>query len=192
MLYASHAFILEYAEALATRLAAEEEQEAEAATASSSGLPPPPPPPPPRRTPRLLLLGDSMPMRQHALSIYGEEKLLLPNGTVGHIAKPSMSSAATSSSSTTTTAASSSRSAKEAALLNAIGEHWLYSSASAFVYSSHSGFPRTAAARALLDDRIHTCFHYTGPLFNKDQPTKRECTGPYSVAQLGERHAGGL
>ena len=64
--------------------------------------------------------------------------------------------------------------------------------ADAFAYSSHSGFPRTAACRALLSEAIHTCFHYEGPLFNKDQPTARECTGPYSVYQLGERHAAGL
>ena len=80
---------------------------------------------------------------------------------------------------------------QSSALLSAIGEHWLYGYARAFAYSSHSGFPRTAAARALRDDALHTCFHYEGPLFNS-QPTARECTGPYSVAALGERHAAGL
>jgi hypothetical protein len=61
------------------------------------------------------------------------------------------------------------------------------------VFSSHSGYPRTAAARALRDDAIHTCFHYDGPLFNSAQrSTARECSGPWSVAALGDRHAAGL
>ena len=116
------------------------------------------------------LAGDA---RAHALGAYGEERLLLPNGTIGHIAKPTLS-----------------RRRTRTRLLNAVGEHWLFGEAAAFVYSSHSGFPRTAAARArLLDDAIHTCFHYGGALFNTEQPTARECTGPYSVAHLGERHA---
>jgi hypothetical protein len=151
-LYASHEFILKYAEQLATSLA------------QRSSLTPPP-------KPRILLLGDSVAFRQYAAAVHGEERLLLPNSSVGHIAKQAPS---------------------ETALLGAIGEHWLYSHAQAFVYSSHSGFPRTAAARALRDDSIHTCFHYSGPLFNGDQPTARECTGPYTVKLLGERHAAGL
>ena len=121
----------------------------------------------PPRTARLLLLGDSQSLRAHAAEVYGE-KLLLSNASVGHVAR------------------------QQTALLSAVGEHWLYGYAHAFAYSSHSGFPRTAAARAMRDDALHTCFHYTGPLFNKDQPTARECTGPYSIPELGERHAAGL
>ena len=41
-----------------------------------------------------------------------------------------------------------------------MAEHWLYAMADEFVYSSHSGFPRTAAARAMRTDVIYTCFHY--------------------------------
>ena len=163
-LYASHAFILEYADALAGRLALAGAQ-GEAPTEPAGRRP----------RARLLLLGDSQAMRAHALAAYGAERLLLPNGTIGHIARPTHVAAADAD-----------------ALLNAVGEHWLFGEAAAFVYSSHSGFPRTAAARALRDDAIHTCFHYGGALFNTEQPTARECTGPYSVAHLGERHAAGL
>ena len=120
----------------------------------------------PPRAARLLLLGDSNALRSHAARVYGT-RLLQSNASVGHVAR------------------------QRGALLAAVGEHWLYTSSRAFAYSSHSGFPRTAAARALRDDAIHTCFHYTGPLYNA-QPTARECTGPYSVAELGERHAAGL
>ena len=120
----------------------------------------------PPRASRMLLLGDSNAMRAHAASVYGT-RLLLSNVTVGHVAR------------------------QQGALLTAVGEHWLYTSSHAFAFSSHSGFPRTAAARAVRDDAIHTCFHYTGPLLNA-QPTARECTGPYTVAALGDRHAAGL
>ena len=129
----------------------------------------------------------------------------------------------------------------------------------------HSGFPRTAAARAVAQDAIYTCFHYDGrpstargpslaagrapihrsrsppacsgrpsgglreevlplgrrreaavapsrlpkvaavaalhcllpsrPLFSEKQGVprpKRECSGPYSVFELGVKHAAGL
>ena len=126
----------------------------------------------------------------------------------------------------------------------------------------HSGFPRTAAARAVAQDAIYTCFHYEGqpsmargpslaegcapapplqkpthllraalwasekrshrldaderlrralpqvatfatlhclwlsrPLFSEKQGVprpKRECSGPYSVFELGVKHAAGL
>ena len=82
------------------------------------------------------------------------------------------------------------------ALSNAVAEHWLYGFSRAFAYSSHSGFPRTAAARAMRDDAIHTCFHYSGPLFAEQHKglkrPQRECTGPWTVAELGDRHAAGL
>ena len=44
-------------------------------------------------------------------------------------------------------------------------------------------------------DAIYTCFHYEGPLFNEKQGVprpKRECSGPYSVFELGVKHAAGL
>ena len=128
----------------------------------------------PPRVPRLLLLGDSDALRSYAAKEYGE-RIWMANASVGHIV---FSQGAAKQ--------------KERNFQSAVAEHWLYSYADAFAYSSHSGFPRTAACRALLSEAIHTCFHYEGPLFNKDQPTARECTGPYSVYQLGERHAAGL
>ena len=119
---------------------------------------------------RLLLMGDSVALRAHAAGVYADIALVAENVSVGHVAKQGGTHT----------------------LRGAVGEHWLYAGCDAFVYSSHSGFPRTAAARALRDDAVHTCFHYSGPLFNKDQPSARECTGPWSVATLGERHAAGL
>ena len=155
-LYASHAFIYEYADRLATQLAANvSAARHDAAT------------PPLVVSPRLLLLGDSGALRAHVASLHADEKLIVPTGALGHVAR------------------------QADALSNAVGEHWLFGLARAFVYSSHSGFPRTAAARALRDDAIHTCYHYSGKTLNP-QPTARECTGPYSVAELGERHAAGL
>ena len=44
-------------------------------------------------------------------------------------------------------------------------------------------------------DAIYTCFHYEGPLFSEKQGVprpKRECSGPYSVFELGVKHAAGL
>ncbi|KAL1514495.1 hypothetical protein AB1Y20_003594 [Prymnesium parvum] len=119
---------------------------------------------------RILLLSDSVPLRQHAAEVEGAA-LLSPNSTVGHVARDPR------------------------ALSNAVAEHWLYAASDAFVYSSHSGFPRTAAARALRTDRIFTCFHYEGPLFSEQQGKPRparECSGPYTVFELGDRHAAGL
>ena len=88
------------------------------------------------------------------------------------------------------------RQPSQSALLSAVGEHWLYSYADLHVYSSHSGFPRTAAVRALTDSSIHTCFHYEGPTFAEQQKglsrPKRECNGPWTAAALGARHAAGL
>lgn len=159
-LFEDHKFIFEYAWELGANITA------------ARNLPPSV-----KATTRLLLLGDSNPLREHALSVYGD-RLIVSNVTVQHVAK----------------ALPPTRGGWEAeakALLSSVGEHWMYSYADAFAYSSHSGFPRTAAARALRDDAIHTCFHYEGPTFNA-QPTARECTGPYTVATLGERHAAGL
>ena len=44
-------------------------------------------------------------------------------------------------------------------------------------------------------DAIYTCFHYDGPLYaEKKGGTRpaRECSGPWTVAELGDRHAAGL
>ena len=149
-LYASHKFIYEYADRLSQALASN--MSARIGSHVSA---------------RLLLLGDSSALRAHVATLHSPEKLLVPTGALGHVAR------------------------QADALSNAVGEHWLYGHATAFVYSSHSGFPRTAAARAVRDDAIHTCYHYVGPTLNP-QPTARKCTGPYSIAQLGERHAAGL
>ena len=162
-LYASHRFIYDFADRLAAGLAANR-----SARASERGRTP-------LQTPihsRLLLLGDSSALRAHVAStVLPAERVLLPTvGALAHVARRSDADA----------------------LATAVGEHWAYAHAAAFVYSSHSGFPRTAACRALRDDAIYTCFHYGGALFNADQPTARECSGPYSVPFLGERHAAGL
>ena len=120
---------------------------------------------------RILLLGDSKPLREYAAQLHGPE-LLLSNTSIGHVARDA------------------------SALANAVAEHWIFAAADAFAYSSHSGFPRTAAVRAMRTDRIFTCFHYEGPLFSvqqKGQPRpERECSGPYTVFELGDRHAAGL
>ena len=82
-----------------------------------------------------------------------------------------------------------------AALARAVGEHWLYGACDEFAYSSHSGYPRTAAARAMRPGVIHTCFHYIGPLYAEKKGgtrPKRECSGPWTVAELGDRNAAGL
>ena len=77
----------------------------------------------------------------------------------------------------------------------AVGEHWLFGASDEFAYSSHSGYPRTAAARAMRPEAIWTCFHYEGPLYAEKKGgtrPKRECSGPWTVAELGDRHAAGL
>ena len=163
-LYSMHHWVYDYAFSLATNIS---DKLAAAVAANPHGDQPY------RPKPRLLLLGDSPALRNHVANeaFRGRsDQLLLPATTaeIGHIAYDA------------------------GALNTAVGEHWLYGNARAFVYSSHSGFPRTAAARAVSDEAIHTCFHYTGTLFNSNQPTERECTGPYSVAHLGDRHAAGL
>lgn len=119
---------------------------------------------------QLLLLGDSTPLREYAAQKH-PDLILTSHASIGHVAR------------------------KAASLSHAVVEHWLFSGCDAFVYSSHSGFPRTAAVRSLLLDSIYTCFHYEGPLFSEQQGKprpKRECTGPYTVYQLGDRHAAGL
>jgi hypothetical protein len=129
--------------------------------------------------PYYVLLGDSPALRRHAAATLGEHSVLYwGNSTgaatvgVGHVAR---------------------QPGDVATLQSAVGEHWLYTGCDSFVFSSHSGYPRTAAARALRDDAMHTCFHYDGPLFNSAQrSTARECSGPWSVAALGDRHAAGL
>lgn len=125
--------------------------------------------------PLVLLLGDSVALRMHMSSLLGP-RLLSSNLSVAHVGKGGAGDAA--------------------ALRNAVAEHWIFGGADSFVYSSHSGFPRTAAARAMRDDAIHTCFHYQGKTFGELQQgrprPKRECTGPWSVAELGDRHAAGL
>ncbi len=159
-LYVTHRFIVDYALSLAASL--------EQAWTVEGGEAP---------RAKFLLLGDSVPLRQHVAGLLGDRLITMSNNTVGHVAKGSV------------------RSQREA-LQNAVAEHWLYAAAGAFVYSSHSGFPRTAAARAMRDDAIHTCFHYQGVTFAEQQhgkpKPKRECTGPHSVRALGERHAAGL
>ena len=133
------------------------------------------------RRARYVILGDSPALRQYAAKHLGEHSALYWGNisgsemvSVGHVA----------------------RQPKDVvALQAAVAEHWLYAGCDAFVFSSHSGYPRTAAARALRDDTIHTCFHYSGPLFNspgQQRSTARECTGPWTVAQIGDRHAAGL
>lgn len=130
------------------------------------------------QTPRLLLLSDSVALRQHAAKLYGSTALLTSatdDVPVAHIIRD--------------------RSA--AALRAAVAEHWVFAGASAFVYSSHSGFSRTAAVRAMRDDAIHTCFHYDGALFaekhhGEARPQSQVCTGPWSVDTLATRHAAGL
>jgi len=124
---------------------------------------------------RLLLLSDSVALRRAAARQLGEIVLNPPAAdlTIGHIA----------------------RGGGRVALRSSVAEHWLYSAATEFVYSSHSGFPRTAAARAVAQDAIYTCFHYEGPLFSEKHGVprpKRECSGPYSVFELGVKHAAGL
>ena len=174
-LYDSHAFIYSYAYDLAVAIAANRTRAAAAAAAANAsvGSELTTARSPPRGVePRLLLLGDSSALRHHVAALHDPRHILLPGGSVSHVAKVATPQQA-------------------AALSHAVGEHWLYTHAAAFVYSSHSGFPRTAAARSLRDDAIHTCFHYQGALYNA-QPTARECTGPYSVPFLGERHAAGL
>ena len=161
-LYASHRFIYDYALELARRIA----EERGGARAS-----------------RLLLLGDSPTLRRHAAAQIGEAFILSAAEQAG--------GSAGSSEGGGVVVGHVARQQDARTLQGAVAEHWLYSAADAFVYSSHSGFPRTAAARALRDDAIHTCFHYTGRTFNP-QNTARECTGPWSVAQLGDRHAAGL
>ena len=208
-LYASLRFIFEYAERLGreriahveatqaaqqTQMQASRQQEQQlshAPTPSAS-------PSPAGRQVRFVLLGDSPALRRHAAAVYGRERVLYYGGdqdmggtkdgggggsgsagregvAIGHVAKQ----------------LGANEEEKLATLQSAVGEHWAYSGCDAFVYSSHSGYPRTAAARAMRDDAIHTCFHYSGRTFNP-QPTARECTGPHSVAALGERHAAGL
>ena len=179
-LYASLRFIFDYAE----RLGRGRRGAVDAATS-----------PVEERRVRFVVLGDSPALRRHAATVYGLDRVLYYGGgdaelkgakgggrddsdgsvAIGHVAKQ----------------LGATEEEKRATLQSAVGEHWAYSGCDAFVYSSHSGYPRTAAARAMRDDAIHTCFHYTGRTFNP-QPTDRECTGPHSVAALGERHAAGL
>ena len=198
-LYASLRFIFEYAERLGReRLvhldAAQAAQQPQTQTPQAPALPASPTPA--GRQVRFVLLGDSPALRRHAAIIYGRERVLYYGGdedmsdstgggsggsgsnggvAIGHVAKQ----------------LGANEEEKLATLQSAVGEHWAYSGCDAFVYSSHSGYPRTAAARAMRDDAIHTCFHYTGRTFNP-QSTVRECTGPHSIAALGERHAAGL
>jgi hypothetical protein len=124
---------------------------------------------------RLLLLSDSVALRRYAAAQLGGRVLNPPADdlAIGHIA----------------------RGGGSGALSSAVAEHWLYSAATEFVYSSHSGFPRTAAARAVRQDAIYTCFHYQGVLYSEQRGVprpKRECSGPYSVYELGVKHAAGL
>ena len=182
-LYASHAFIFDYAVELGQQLARTRSRAARASdegggssggggaagsggggeVGRASG-------------PYFVLLGDSPALRRHAAALLGEQSVLYwGNATgsrIGHVAR---------------------QPGNAATLQSAVAEHWLFAGCDAFVYSSHSGYPRTAAARALRDDALHTCFHYAGPVFNSHKrSTARECTGPWSVAELGERHAAGL
>ena len=185
-LYEAHAFIFEYATRLGKQLThararpmrgdvldssadADRSGDAGGSAGGSAG----------GAGPYYVLLGDSPALRRHAAATLGEHSVLYwGNSTggatvgVGHVAR---------------------QPGDVATLQSAVGEHWLYTGCDSFVFSSHSGYPRTAAARALRDDAIHTCFHYDGPLFNSAQrSTARECSGPWSVAALGDRHAAGL
>ena len=121
---------------------------------------------------RILVLSDSAALRAHAAAALGERALdAASNETVGHVARDA------------------------GALARAVGEHWLYGACDEFAYSSHSGYPRTAAARAMRPGVIHTCFHYEGPLYAERKGgtrPKRECSGPWTVTELGDRHAAGL
>ena len=126
-------------------------------------------------TARLLLLSDSVALRRHAAAQLGDAVVNPPEAdlAVGHVAKGG----------------------GDDALRSAVGEFWLFGAADEFVYSSHSGFPRLAASRALLQDAIHTCFHYQGALYSEAHGVprpKRECSGPISVFELGVKHAAGL
>ena len=130
------------------------------------------------RSLRFVILGDSPALRRHAADELGHERVVYyGNGTntlVAHVRfQPG-----------------------DATLQAAVSEHWLYTGCELYVFSSHSGFPRTAAARALRADSIHTCFHYQGATFAEKQHghkrPSRECSGPWSVPALGDRHAAGL
>ena len=169
--------------------------------------------------PALLLLGDSKALRRYAAERHGDILLENNNGTVGHIVRQAVGPHRRRHSCRSRATRERTRSAlafppppasprlpafhsrlrapshSQGALQSAVAEHWLYGAADVFAYSSHSGFPRTAAARALRQDVIHTCFHYEGPLFSEQQGKPRparECSGPWSVYELGERHAAGL
>jgi hypothetical protein len=168
-LFRAHAFIFDYARQLGHNLTASAAAANREGASALGGQA--------RRAARYVILGDSAMLRQRAAAELGEHSVLYyGNGSavLGHVA----------------------RERGALTLQSAIAEHWVYAGCDAFVYSSHSGFPRTAASRAMRDDRIHTCFHYDGPLFavqqHGQQRPRRECSGPWSVTALGDRHAAGL